>query len=99
MMGHLGKYHPGRQPLSFIVPRKSDAFQDDIFPDAPSSVPAHTADEWKEGSSKLPLTTALNPAIAKHNGKKTKLRTVTTLSAELKEAQERIQFLEEKLKE
>mmetsp|Transcript_5511 Transcript_5511/g.6431 ORF Transcript_5511/g.6431 Transcript_5511/m.6431 type:complete len:448 (-) Transcript_5511:293-1636(-) len=89
----------GMQPLSFIVPRKSDAFQDDIFPDAPSSVPAHTADEWKEGSSKLPLTTALNPAIAQQNGKKTKLRTVTTLSAELKEAQERIQFLEEKLKE
>jgi len=89
----------GMQPLSFIVPRKSDAFQDDIFPDAPSSNPAHTSDEWREGSSKLPLTTTLNPAMAQQNGKKTKMRTVATLSAELKQAQERIEFLEEKLKE
>jgi len=89
----------GMQPLSFIVPRKSDAFQDDIFPDASSSIPAHSADEWKEGSSKLPLTMALDPAVVQHDGKKTKLRTVATLSADLKKAQERIQFLEQKLKE
>lgn len=89
----------GMQPLSFTVPRKSDAFQDDIFPDAPSCNPAHTADQWKEGSSKVPLTMPLNPAIAQHNGKKTKLRTVATLSADLKEAQDRIKFLEQKLKE
>jgi coronin-1B/1C/6 len=92
----------GIHPLSFTVPRKSDAFQDDIFPDCSSSQPAHTAEEWKEGSSKLPLTMSLNPALASHNSngtKKTKLRTVATISAELKEAKERISYLEEKLKE
>lgn len=89
----------GMQPLSFIVPRKSDAFQDDIFPDCPSTTPAHTADEWKDGSSKPPVKTSLNPALAKSGGKKAKLRTVANLSAELKEAQDRIQYLETKLKE
>lgn len=89
----------GMHPLSFIVPRKSDAFQDDIFPDAPSTTPAHTSDEWKEGSSKLPLTMPLDPAIAKSSKKKTKLRTVTTLSAELQEAQKRIEYLENLLNE
>jgi len=34
------------EPLSFIVPRKSDAFQDDIFPDAFCGAPSMTADEW-----------------------------------------------------
>lgn len=92
----------GIHPLSFTVPRKSDAFQDDIFPDCPSIQPAHTADEWKSGSSKMPITMSLNPAhqSTKLNGtKKTKLRTVATISAELKEAKERISYLEGKLKD
>lgn len=92
----------GIHPLSFTVPRKSDAFQDDIFPDCPSSQPAHTAQEWKDGSSKLPVTQSLNPANANSNGngaKKSKLRTVATISAELKEAKDRIAYLEAKLKE
>jgi len=39
------------EPISFIVPRKSDNFQDDIYPDAPSSKPALSADEWFDGKS------------------------------------------------
>jgi len=34
------------QPVSFYVPRKSDAFQADIFPPAPSMDPAMTASEF-----------------------------------------------------
>ena len=92
----------GIHPLAFTVPRKSDAFQDDIFPDCSSAQPAHTAEEWKEGSAKFPVTTSLNPALASSNGtgsKKSKLRTVATISVELKEAKERISYLEDKLKE
>ncbi|OWB50597.1 hypothetical protein B5S27_g2148 [[Candida] boidinii] len=37
------------EPISFIVPRRSELFQDDIYPDAPSNVPALTADEWFGG--------------------------------------------------
>ena len=50
----------------------------------------------------MPKTMSLNPADASlsMNGhtKKTKLRTVATVSAELKEAKERISYLEAKLK-
>ncbi|SCU97688.1 LAFA_0G12706g1_1 [Lachancea sp. 'fantastica'] len=39
------------EPISFHVPRKSDSFQDDIYPDAPSGVAALTSDEWVAGKS------------------------------------------------
>ena len=96
----------GIHPLSWTVPRKSDAFQDDIFPDCVSSIPAHTADEWRDGSAKSPKRMSLNPALAGKNGgasggggSKMKLKTVASVSKELKEANERIAYLEKKLKE
>ncbi len=94
----------GVQPLSFIVPRKSDAFQDDIFPDTAAPIPAHTADEWMAGSSKDPVLMSLDPskggAAAAAGGapKAFKARTVSTLSKELDEANARIKMLEDKLK-
>jgi len=90
----------GVQPLSFYVPRKSDAFQEDIFPDTASAIPAHSAEEWAAGSSKPPETLSLNPRVAQSNGggaPKKKFSTVSSLTAELKEAKLRIQQLEEKL--
>ncbi|GCE98670.1 coronin-like protein crn1 [Zygosaccharomyces mellis] len=39
------------EPISFYVPRRSEAFQHDIYPDAPSDKPALTADEWFGGKS------------------------------------------------
>lgn len=93
----------GIHPLSWTVPRKSDAFQPDIFPDCVSDIPAHTAEEWAAGSAKAPLRMSLNPAesgAANAGGKKkAKLKTVSSLSAELKDAKERIKYLEDKLKE
>lgn len=37
------------EPISFIVPRKSDLFQLDIYPDAPGDKPALSASEWFGG--------------------------------------------------
>ncbi|KAH9971015.1 microtubule binding protein [Lactifluus volemus] len=37
------------EPISFIVPRKSDSFQSDIFPPAPSIEPSLTAGEFFSG--------------------------------------------------
>ncbi|KAF7999384.1 hypothetical protein HF325_006060 [Metschnikowia pulcherrima] len=37
------------EPILFIVPRKLDLFQLDIYPDAPSDQPALTASEWFAG--------------------------------------------------
>lgn len=42
------------QPISFICPRKADAFQSDIFPPAPSSVPALSGDDFFAGKTALP---------------------------------------------
>ncbi|KAG5192143.1 hypothetical protein JKP88DRAFT_204540 [Tribonema minus] len=50
------------EPLSFVVPRKSDAFQDDLFPPAFSGTPSLTADQWLAGANKPPVTMDLNPA-------------------------------------
>lgn len=96
------------QPLSFIVPRKSDAFQADIFPDCPAAEPAHTAEQWMAGSSKLPITICLDPAMQQNTSKDCnnggvkkgfKVRTVAVVEAELKEANARIHYLENKLKD
>lgn len=37
------------EPLSFIVPRRAEVFQDDIYPDAPAGVSALSAEEWLSG--------------------------------------------------
>lgn len=95
----------GIHPLKFIVPRKSDAFQDDIFPPTASPTPAHTCAEWVGGSSKMPNTMALDPksmaaagAGGGANGKKTKLLTVPMLTKEAEKMKAHIESLEKKLK-
>ncbi|KAG8930273.1 Coronin-like protein crn1 [Tulasnella sp. 419] len=44
-------YGSSIEPISFVVPRKADTFQADIFPPAPSSVPALTAAEFFNGKT------------------------------------------------
>lgn len=39
------------EPISFIVPRRSELFQLDIFPDCPSTKPALSAKEWFDGKT------------------------------------------------
>lgn len=93
----------GVQPLKFTVPRKADSFQSDIFPDCPAPIAAHGADEWLAGSSKMPVKMSLDPAksgsVNVGAKKEFKVRTVATVSAELKKAEERIKYLEQKLQE
>jgi len=93
----------GVHPLVFEVPRKSDAFQDDIFPPTASGTPAHSFGEWMGGSSKAPVTMSLDPADRGTNGAATStkkaFKTVASVSKELEEAKKRIEFLEKKLKD
>lgn len=42
------------KPISFTVPRKSDLFQDDLYPDAVSVESAIEAETWFEGKDALP---------------------------------------------
>jgi len=55
------KLHPQNlvEPISMIVPRKSDAYQDDIFPDAIGDQPALSADEFLSGKTADPLRISL----------------------------------------
>lgn len=95
----------GVQPLNFYVPRKSNDFQDDIFPDTASATPAHTFSEWWEGSSKAPVLMSLNPnksgsnASAAAAAPKKKFKSVGQLNKELEAANARIAMLEAKLAE
>ncbi|VDP42808.1 unnamed protein product, partial [Soboliphyme baturini] len=41
--------------LQFFVPRKSDEFQEDLYPDTAGPVPAITADEWFNGKDADPI--------------------------------------------
>jgi coronin-1B/1C/6 len=88
----------GIHPLKFHVPRKSDAFQDDIFPKTAAATPAHSIGEWLEGSSKEPVMMSLDPRDNANGGngaaKPKAFKTVSSLSKELSEAQKRIQVLE-----
>lgn len=91
------------EPLSFFVPRKSDSFQDDIYPDTASSEAAHSADEWLAGSNLPPKMMPLNPALKPAGGgaptakKFVAAKSAAVLQQELDTANARIKELEEKL--
>jgi len=51
------------EPVSFCVPRKSDIFQDDIFPDCFAGEAALTHEEWKSGKDSQPKTRSMAPGF------------------------------------
>ncbi|KAI4875970.1 hypothetical protein NFI96_022103 [Prochilodus magdalenae] len=55
------------EPLSFIVPRKSDGFQKDIYPMTAGSEAAMTAQEWLTGQNKGPVLMSLRPSTKVQN--------------------------------
>jgi coronin-1B/1C/6 len=50
--------------LQFYVPRKSDLWQADLYPDTRSMAPALTAEEWAAGENAPPKLMPVNPAAA-----------------------------------
>jgi coronin-1B/1C/6 len=92
------------EPLSFFVPRKSEFFQEDLYPDSQGTEPSHTGDEWLAGSNKSPKLISLNPnntsnssAAGGGSKPKTVVKTVPVLQAELAAANARIKQLEDRL--
>uniref|UniRef100_A0A8D0GH25 Coronin n=1 Tax=Sphenodon punctatus TaxID=8508 RepID=A0A8D0GH25_SPHPU len=47
------------EPIVMTVPRKSDLFQDDLYPDTPGPEPALEADEWLLGKDAEPILVSL----------------------------------------
>lgn len=42
------------EPISFIVPRRAESFQEDIYPPTPGLRPAMSSREWLDGKTALP---------------------------------------------
>lgn len=57
------------EPLQFFVPRKSESFQEDLFPDTAAAIPAQSTAAWLGGDNKAPVLISLNPASAGKGGK------------------------------
>uniref|UniRef100_A0A0X3NY91 Coronin n=1 Tax=Schistocephalus solidus TaxID=70667 RepID=A0A0X3NY91_SCHSO len=61
--------------ISFTVPRKSVLYQDDLYPDTVSDMPALSAEEWMSGKNAPPLLMSLKDSFVskekntKKNGK------------------------------
>lgn len=53
------------EPISFQVPRKSDIFQNDLFPDTFSGEPALTAEQWLGGQNAEQKTASLEGGFVK----------------------------------
>lgn len=51
------------EPISFRVPRKSDIFQDDLYPDTFSGEPSLSSEEWSSGQNAEPKLTSLAPGF------------------------------------
>ncbi|XP_077379879.1 coronin-2A [Festucalex cinctus] len=49
------------EPLSMIVPRRSESYQEDIYPMTAANKPALTADEWLSGIDRGPVLMSLKP--------------------------------------
>ncbi|KAK9488663.1 hypothetical protein V1527DRAFT_457248 [Lipomyces starkeyi] len=47
------------EPIQFIVPRRAETFQSDIYPDCPSGEPAISAAEWLDGKDAAPKLISL----------------------------------------
>ncbi|KAK2713928.1 coronin-2B-like isoform X3 [Artemia franciscana] len=51
------------EPISMIVPRKSDSFQADLYPDTVAPTPAMSAEEWISGKNKPPVLLSMRSGL------------------------------------
>uniref|UniRef100_A0A6I8P6K7 Coronin n=1 Tax=Ornithorhynchus anatinus TaxID=9258 RepID=A0A6I8P6K7_ORNAN len=53
------------EPISMIVPRRSESYQEDIYPMTPGTEPALTPDEWLGGVNRDPVLMSLKEGYKK----------------------------------
>ncbi|NWU95730.1 COR2B protein, partial [Upupa epops] len=53
------------EPISMIVPRRSETYQEDIYPMTPGTEPALTPDEWLSGMNRDPILMSLKEGYKK----------------------------------
>jgi len=93
------------EPIHFCVPRKSELFQDDIFPDTPGPDPSMSASEWLGGANKPAIKVSLEggfvakpktefkPTVVKEV-KEEKPKTETEWKQEVEALNKRVAYLE-----
>jgi hypothetical protein len=89
-------------PISFQVPRKSDLFQKDLYPDAYAGIPALEAKEWLEGKNAEPKLQSMKPGAAVEKVEAVfaagaKKKSVAELEAEVERLTARVRELEAQL--
>lgn len=57
------------EPVSMIVPRKSEQFQEDLFPDTAAPTPSLTAKEWLSGKNRSPILISLKTGAGARTNK------------------------------
>uniref|UniRef100_A0A672PZ57 Coronin n=1 Tax=Sinocyclocheilus grahami TaxID=75366 RepID=A0A672PZ57_SINGR len=55
------------EPISMIVPRRSETYQEDIYPMTPGTEPALSADEWLSGINRGPVLVSLKEGYNRAN--------------------------------
>ncbi|XP_019871388.2 coronin-2B isoform X2 [Aethina tumida] len=55
------------EPISMIVPRKSDQFHEDLYPDTAAARPALSAQEWIKGANAMPVMVSMRTGENKLN--------------------------------
>uniref|UniRef100_T1JFZ6 Coronin n=1 Tax=Strigamia maritima TaxID=126957 RepID=T1JFZ6_STRMM len=57
------------EPISMIVPRKSEQFQDDLYPDTAAPTSSLTAEEWLKGKNRNPVLVSLKSGVVVRTNK------------------------------
>mgnify|MGYP000187512828 CR=1 FL=1 len=52
------------EPLPFIVPRKFEGYQPDLYPPTFAGIPALSGEEWREGQNSNPYLMSLEPGAS-----------------------------------
>jgi len=94
------------EPISFNVPRKSDIFQDDLYPPTFSGEPSLSSAEWFSGKTAEPKLVSLSPGYVPVKKQETEFKTLTheskqlsqtELNSENEKQKKRIAYLEAEL--
>jgi len=95
------------EPISFAVPRKSDIFQDDLYPPTFSGEPTLDANDWFNGSNGTPKLCSLSPGFVPTKTKESsfvvaevkpqKEKTAHELKEENEKLNKRVAYLEAEL--
>jgi len=90
------------EPISFLVPRKSDIFQDDLYPDCASGEAALSASEWLSGKNAEVKTASMQAGFVQkaksevkfEKQEEAKPKSEKELLAEIEQLTKRVAYLE-----